>query len=187
MEYLSAPLQNVLELERFVQLLREEKVRSYLEIGSKFGGSFWRVVTSMPPRSRAVAVDLPAGTSTESLQACVQELKKFRYRAQVIFGDSTDPLVIKKVSALAPFDCVFIDANHTLSYLEQDFRNYAPMARMVAFHDIMWQRAPEWRGTRIDVRAWWEAHRDEYRHEDIVFTSKRKDNGIGVLWMNRDV
>jgi hypothetical protein len=43
-------------------LLQREGVRSYLEIGSKFGGSLWRVANSLPPGSRIVSVDLPNGT-----------------------------------------------------------------------------------------------------------------------------
>src|SRR5262245_27992699 len=52
-------LQNPLELSQFIALLNENNVRSYLEIGSKKGGSFGPIVMSLPARSRAVSVDLP--------------------------------------------------------------------------------------------------------------------------------
>jgi hypothetical protein len=39
-----------------------EGVRSYLEIGAKFGGSLWRAAQALPKGSRIVAVDLPNGT-----------------------------------------------------------------------------------------------------------------------------
>ena len=57
----TAHLQNEAEMRELIALFKTEKVRSYLEIGAKFGGSFWKIVNGLPTGSRAVAVDLPHG------------------------------------------------------------------------------------------------------------------------------
>lgn len=176
------------EFNRFIEVLAENAVTSYLEVGSKYGGALWRAATSLPPGSRVVSVDLPRGTkmwraSELHLKDCVHELKKRGYDARIIWGDSTDPNVVKQVAALAPFDAVFLDGNHTLPYVIKDVANYGPLTRLLAFHDIGWHRAPEWKeGLRIDVPEWWNENKVNYRHEEIKLCPSGKNNGIGVLW-----
>jgi cephalosporin hydroxylase len=181
-------LQHPDELSRFVKLLRREGVRSYLEIGSKFGGSFRAVTLAMPPGSRAVSVDLPSGSkhweaSRVALASCVDDLKDLGYDVHLIWGDSTDPVVIQKVTALGPFGAVLIDANHTLPYVQSDWQHYGPLGRLVAFHDIAWRRPAGWPGEYwIDVPEFWESIKAHYRHEEIKLDRTRRDNGIGILW-----
>jgi predicted O-methyltransferase YrrM len=181
-------LQDEAEISRWAAIVAETSAPgSYLEIGSKFGGSLWRVAKAMPVGSLIVAVDLPNGTklwkqSQASLLACIERLKKDGYNARVLWGDSTDPKIVDQVLAYAPFDAVLIDANHTLPYVEKDWVNYSPMARIVAFHDIAWRRAPDWVGTRIDVPEFWQQVKQQYRHEEIKHCPTGKNNGIGVLW-----
>lgn len=180
-------LQDESELNAFLDIVGAENVKSYLEIGAKFGGTFRRVASAM--RGRMIAVDLPGGTrawneSRPALTKHVDELRAEGYDARVIWGDSTDPKVIKQVSALGPFDLVLIDANHTLPYVTKDWQTYGPMARIVAFHDISWRRAPEWKGIRIDVPQFWDSIKEPYRHEEIRLCPTGKNNGIGVLWRN---
>ncbi len=176
------------EINRFIEILTEERVTSYLEIGSKFGGSLWKVATSLPPGSRVTSVDLPRGTklwrqSEQSLLACVGELKRLGYDARIVWGDSTDPHVVSQVTVLGPVDACFIDANHTLPYVVKDVANYGPLTRILALHDVAWRRQPEWRGIRIDAPIWWNEHKVKYRHEEIKLCPTGKNNGIGVLWL----
>lgn len=184
---MSTMLQDEQEIATLTDLIRQEGCRSYLEIGAKFGGSLARVAAVMPPASRIVAVDLPAGTkmwrhSKPALVSVVEGLRNEGHDAQVIWGDSTKVDVIDRVRALGPFDAILIDANHTRAYLEKDWANYGPMGRIIAFHDIGWRRAPEWVGIRIDVPQFWDEIKGEYRHEEFKSCPTGKNNGIGVLW-----
>jgi len=181
-------LQHPAELARFVELVRSEGVRSYLEIGSKFGGSFSAVTRAMPAGSRAVSVDLPAGSkhwaaSKVALQACVAELQKSGYDTHLIWGDSTSSDVVRQVTALGPFDLVLIDGGHTLPYVRSDWMHYGPLGRMVAFHDIAWSRGADWIGYQIDVPLFWNNIKEAYRHEEIKLDPTGQDNGIGILWV----
>lgn len=182
----TAVLQNEIELNRFIELLRRERVCSYLEIGSKYGGSLWRVGRSLPSGARLAAIDLPHGDTSfketkPPLEECVAALKVLGYDAHLHIGDSTAQEAISFARGLAPFDCVFIDANHTLPFVTKDWQHYGPMARIVAFHDIGWKPRPETsKKMPIDVPQLWDAIKNSYGHEEI--RADPRDNGIGVLW-----
>lgn len=175
------------EINEYVQLLKEEGVRTYLEVGSKFGGSLWRAATMLPVGSRIVSVDLPGGTrawreSSESLKRCHEELQKLGYETHCIWGDSTDPKIIAQVRELGPYDAMLLDGDHRLPGIVKDWETYGPMGRMVAFHDVAWFRAADWHGVRIDVPQLWNNLRPQYRNVEFRYDESFKNNGIGVLW-----
>lgn len=193
--YIRNMAQDEAEIAAFAAILTREGVGSYLEIGSKFGGSFWRAANALPKGSRIVSVDMPGGTkawldSQASLKECHAELKARGYETHAIWGNSTDPAVIEQVRALGPFGVALIDADHRWDQtnpepngVAADFANYGPMANIVAFHDLAWKRAPEWVGTRIDVPEFWASIKGDYqRTEEIILCPTGKNNGIGVLW-----
>lgn len=172
------------EIAWFVQLLQRENVTRFLEIGSKFGGSLWRIGCALPKGSCIVSVDMPMSRTTQDpLEMRVKQLNERGYDAHLIIGDSTSSGVIGEVKALAPFDACLIDANHTLPYVTKDWLHYGSMAKIVAFHDIAWKRPPEWNGGyRIDVPEFWQSIKKNYRHEEVRLDKTGRDNGIGVLW-----
>jgi cephalosporin hydroxylase len=186
--YTTKAQQNQQELDAFVKLLKNEKIASFLEIGSKFGGVIWAVAKIMPPASKIVSVDWanqPWGRSdsVQSLKACFQELKAVGHDAHLLDGDSTAPEIVEKVYALGPFDACFIDANHTLPYVTKDWNNYSKICKLVAFHDISaWRPNNDWRGRiPIEVPMLWNEIKKDHRHVEIKLDPR--DNGIGVLWL----
>lgn len=187
--YETEALQYEDEIAEFVELVRSSNIKSYLEVGAKFGGSLWRIAQALQPGSRIVVVDLPHGTikwekSKVSLEACLARLEQMGHETHLIWGDSTKPDVVQQVRALGPFDLALIDANHTMPYLEKDWENYGEIARLVAFHDISWHRPADWPATysRIDVPQFWQQIRDDYPYKEIKLDPTGRDNGIGVLW-----
>jgi predicted O-methyltransferase YrrM len=189
-KYETHVLQDPVELNHFFTLLREEGVKSYLEIGSKNGGSLWRIANNaLPKGSRLVSVDLPHGDTSfketeENLRACVQHLKAIGFDAHLILGDSTNPETIEKARALGPYDAILIDANHTEPYVRQDWANYGPMSkRIVCFHDIGWiPREGPTKKMPIEVPRVWNEIKQQYRHREIKMCHTGRDNGIGILW-----
>jgi predicted O-methyltransferase YrrM len=189
-------LQNKTEINALIDLFRKENVRSYLEIGSKFGGSLWLIANALPLGSRIVSVDLPHGDTSfkeneEPLRQCVNEIKRRGYDCHLIIGDSTNASVIEKVSILGPYDAVFIDANHTTPYVTKDWQNYSGMGKIIAFHDIAFLREAGMDAGKkpIQVPQFWNEIKTKYRHVEIKHepirgnVGRRKcDNGIGVLW-----
>ncbi len=180
--------QSAKELAELIELFKQENVRSYLEIGSRFGGSLWHITNSLPKGSTVVSIDLPHRNKRGEydartfLENCVKKLKTDKgYNVHLFLGDSTNADIVSKVKNLGPFDACFIDANHTLPYVTKDWENYGPMCRIVCFHDISWYRASLPPHTMpIDVPGFWKGLKDGFQHREIKY--EPQDNGIGILW-----
>ncbi len=173
------------EHERFCEILRQTDVRSYLEIGSNFGGSLWRVASILPVGSKLVSVDQPNiknNNSKEILGLCIDELNAIGYDAHVIFGDSTRHDIVFAAAKYAPFDAVFIDANHSSSYVRADYKNYRQMAKkIIAFHDIAAVRPnkPE----PIEVKTFWDEIKGVMPNTEEIILDETVTNGIGVIFL----
>lgn len=177
------------EIDALCALFQANGVSTYLEVGSKFGGSLWRVANALPKGSRIVSVDLPNGTklwkeSSASLVSCVAKLNEIGYDARIIWGDSKDPEVVKKCRKYGPYHAIMLDGDHRSAGVTADWGNYGGLGNVIAFHDIAWRRAPEWEGVRIDVPEFWNSIKDQFRHQEFKFCPTGKNNGIGVLWRN---
>jgi cephalosporin hydroxylase len=178
-------LQDLAEFNEFLTLIKQHNVSSYLEIGSKHGGSLWRIANALPKGSRIVSVDLPHADgsfkqSRPNLLQCGDALKKRGYDVHLFLTDSTDPNTIAKVKKLAPFDLCLIDACHLEPYIRQDFANYGPLAKIVAFHDVNDSLARPPGRNPIDVKRVWQDIKRDYKHIEIIKGTNM--NGIGVLW-----
>lgn len=162
--------QDIVELDEFASFAFMNGVRSYLEIGSKYGVSLWRVANVLPVGSRVVSVDMPRNdTSGPKLVECVEALKTLGYDAHLIVGNSHDAEVIDRARHLGPFDLCYIDADHTLEAVTADWTNFGQWAKIVALHDI--------RAKDTAVPEFWSTIK---RGRYIEFGSPRY--GIGVVW-----
>lgn len=188
LSYASKVQQHLGELEKFLEKVAGWNVKSYCEIGCKFGGLVWRVAQVIDRHARIVAVDLPNAVhgrsdSEESLVHCIQALKGLGKDAHLIIGDSTADAIVKRVEALGPYDLLFIDANHTEAYVRKDFINYAHLARIVCFHDIGQTHMQIPGRSAIEVPKVWAELKQTYRF-GAVFDEIKLDtghNGIGIM------
>lgn len=184
LEY-AKPLQHEPELQALTELLKREGVRSYLEIGARYGGSFERIMMAIGP-ARGVAVDFPGGpfgdeSSAPILLAALDRLKRCGSDVRAILGPSGAPEVHRRVMDLAPFDAVTIDADHAYEAVCRDFSMYAAFARIAVLHDIA--APPHIRsrdGRPVEVPRFWKQIKRSYRHEEIVMEGS--EMGIGILF-----
>ena len=185
--YPPLPAQDVKEFQQFLDLIRTEKVRSYLEIGARHGGSFNAVMRSLPPVSTGVAVDLPGvawgrDDSESVLRRVVSDLCRDGYGAELLLGSSRDSAIIDAVAQHAPFDAVFIDGDHSYEGVREDWINYGNLARIVALHDIagdnvVTKRTP----IRVEVPRLWHEIRSEAIGAVHEFVTDARHWGIGVI------
>ncbi len=182
-------LQDHSEFEKFCQLLRDEKVKSYLEIGSFSGGSIELVALALLKGSRIVSIDKPWKSTKEAkLRQVMRMLERDGYDTHLIIGDSTDAKIIEAAYAFGPYDAVFIDGDHRLPYVKSDWKNYGAIARIVGFHDIARDMPKDQHGGPHEVRSFWNEVKIDYRHVEFISdkTLARTDTkaayGIGVIW-----
>lgn len=177
------------ELRKFINLMKKEKCTSYLEVGARYGDSFYNIVKAMPQGSTAIAIDLPdsrwgRSDSQAHLQNAICKLNEEGYKTTAIFADSQNPATkeqLLKLMGPLKFDMVMIDADHRFEGMTLDWINYGPFGRLVAFHDIdghdQWERST---GFRVECPLVWAAIKRNYRYIEIV--GKHRGMGIGVVW-----
>jgi hypothetical protein len=172
------------ELNKFLEFIKEANVKSYLEVGAKYGDTFTDVMLTMPKGSLGVVVDLPGATwggkeSKEYLEEACKELMEKGYKIVCIFGDSTDERIVEKVKALGPFDACLIDGDHRYKGVKKDFENYGGLCKNVAFHDITGSGQRHAQGVNVEVPKLWAEIKGTNYKEFIEPGSKM---GIGVIF-----
>lgn len=184
-------LQNTQEISDFFDLVKANKCRHYLEIGSRRGYSAYVMAHAMPEGSVITLIDYPNAKfgDAESLQyLCfvVKELLYRKYRVNLILGDSTWMSTrdhLKNLTrGLPAVDCLFIDGDHSLEGVKHDFITYGPLVKrggIIGIHDI---KAPE---NLMDTKKYWDfLHEktqnktEEIYHHNYILPHQM---GIGIV------
>jgi predicted O-methyltransferase YrrM len=168
------------ELNAFLDLVRELGVRSYLEIGSRNGFSFWHVMQAIGPGGRGLSIDLSESVRTKAnLLQTLADLRSAGSSVDVIFGNSQSPDIITKAKVAAPFDLVFIDADHRYEGVARDFEVYRHLGCTVALHDVAAPDTHMSDGYLNGVGRFWREIRGQYRYQEIETPGSCM--GFGVL------
>ena len=125
----SAMFQNPRELAGFCEYLRDKPVKKYLEVGVGRGMlmRFMREVMGY----EVLGVESTAWEPLALEAGCI------------ILGNSRAPETLARVEAGAPYDLVFIDADHSYDSARLDYRAYRGFSRMfIALHDIAYGPEP---------------------------------------------
>ena len=118
------------ELYEFLELLLNNDVKHILQIGlGHFASTHFVLSLLMDSICTIEYDDLHIKRYSDEINSDKETL---------ICGDSTSQEVIQQAKNLGPFDCVFIDGNHSSEYVKLDLENYTPLVKqggIVALHD----------------------------------------------------
>jgi predicted O-methyltransferase YrrM len=130
--------QDPAELEWFVRMAQRLDVRSYLEIGSRFGDSFFAVMANLRPGAMGVSIDLPESPENAArLGATLAELNKLGQHCYLNFANSHNHLAHHFAKQfVAYYDLILIDGDHTYEGVKVDWDNYHRLGNVIAVHDI---------------------------------------------------
>lgn len=176
------------EIGRLVDLMRDLKATSYLEVGARHGDTFHYVMCEFPKSMRGVAVDLPGGAWGKAdtgsyLHRCIDNLAvRGYYDVHMLLGSSHDVAIQQKVSEFGQFDFCLIDADHRYEPAKQDFTDYSRLCRYLAFHDIVgFKEGTNFEGYRADVEVprLWAEIKPRYKHWEFIGMNSAM--GIGVI------
>lgn len=176
------------EIQGFIDLLVAENVRSYLEIGCRYGDTWHAIGSALEKGSRLVALDLPGAKSGfekkgghqdsgDYLKLAAVDLVDQGQQAVYIIGNSHKRETIAAAQSYAPFDAILIDGDHTAAGVQADWEAYSSMGRIIAFHDIA--GSGKW---ALQIRPIFRLLSKTLRHTTIVHDNLRR--GIGVVWRN---
>lgn len=178
-------LQNERELAEFIGILKDHNVRSFLEIGSRYGDTLYEIGKALKVPSRVVSLDLPLikkgmPDPQPFMANCCDALRKIGHSVEMIWANSRDERTIAQVAEAGPYDAIFIDGDHSYEGVKADWLNYGGMGKIVGFHDITPIQRPAHKNPIEVPRLWREicAERlDAYQivHQPVGY-------GIGIVF-----
>jgi predicted O-methyltransferase YrrM len=149
-------IQHVDELTVFAKIVKEQRPKRILEIGTAEGGVFWLLCRLAAADATLISLDLPpkerysGGNKTD---INLESMKIPGQTVHVIHGDSHAPETpgqVQKILGNQLLDLLFIDGDHTYEGVSQDYMMYSPLVRpggMIVFHDIV---KSIWPGCQVD-------------------------------------
>lgn len=161
------------EHAQMMRLFDDRQPCRVLEVGSFTGGTLCYWIQHAPIGSVIVSVDDLA----RECDLWHEWAAASRVVLHVIRGDSHEETVIAQARTHAPYDWIFIDADHAYSSVALDWQSYGAMVNsggIVAFHDIV-----ERNGYGVH-RLWRDLQTQGYVTQEIV--AQPSWCGIGVVY-----
>lgn len=187
MKQLEIPLpQNLDEFRIYCQELYRNNFgkSTYLEIGSRHGGSLYLASGFLPKGSTIITIDLPNSVwgienSQIKLNLACETLITEQYNCYHILSDSQSIETQKRLSLILngrKIDAIFFDGDHSLKGITADWNNYSGLVRVngiYGFHDIRYN--PKY--PKVEVSYLWNELKKEYASLDVTY-----EHGIGIIW-----
>ena len=173
--------QRTQEFAQLLDLYKDRRPSRILEIGSYEGGTLYHWLQNAAPGAVLVSVDdFRMGIDNRSLYP---EWTPKGVECHAINGDSHNPDTINQFAVYAPFDWVFIDADHSYQAAKADWETclrYVAAGGVVAFHDIL---GPTSEHPEIEVSRLWADIQAEYPTVEYVADPTAPWGGIGVVFV----
>lgn len=186
-EHLIHPKQVRSEILNLIQILKKERPKFILEIGTASGGTLFLFSKIAAKDAVLISIDLPGGKYGGGYPEWKIPLYKSfalpKQRIILIREDSHEKSALNKVKKILngkKLDYLFIDGDHTYEGVKNDFEIYSPLVKdggLIAFHDIV-IHPPE---LNVGVHDFWNEINPRYEYLEIVEDWNQKFCGIGLL------
>lgn len=160
------------------------RVRSYLEIGTRHGGTFVLTVEYLrrfTELRRAVGIDIQPAAG---LDAYARE----HPFAEALTVSSREARFASLVRRGAPWDLVLIDGDHGEEAVRADYRLVRDHANMLVFHDIVSSAVPGvgivWREAQEELAGAWTFHEFIAQYDEVQERHGEPFLGLGLAVRN---
>jgi cephalosporin hydroxylase len=181
------PFQNRVEMERFLERVRDLRPDRVVEIGTARGGTLFLLSCVASPMATLVSIDLPAGPFGGGYPAwkggLYRRMMGLRQTLHLLRGNShSDAMLDRARAALGdePVDVLFIDADHSYAGAKSDFLRYRGLVReggLVVLHDIVESRFDK----DVTVAPLWRELAGRFETSEIIESPDQGQFGIGVI------
>jgi cephalosporin hydroxylase len=173
------------EILALQELLKKERIKRVLEIGTWSGGTalLWAKIVSKYEDGIVYCCDLSFKYGTlyciEPGTELIREYPTQMYTASPaskhiveLQGDSHDPAYIERVKNTVEkesLDFMFIDGDHSYEGVKQDFFNFSSLVKSkgyIAFHDITDSDYHRFYG--VEVKKFWEEIKNDYEYWEFI-------------------
>ena len=179
---LISPIQSRQELVPVLEIVRQARPRTVMEIGTANGGTLFMLTRVAAPDATIISLDLPGGDWGGGYAAeRIPLYEAFGLPAQkmrLLRGDSHRPESldqVREILAGRTIDFLFIDGDHTYEGVRMDYEMYSPLVTpggMIGFHDIAY--------TEGVTRLWNEVKANSAQPREFVSTAAPV-YGIGLV------
>lgn len=172
------------QLINLALFLKKNKVKSYLEIGCYFGGTFI-FLNEVIQGLESIATDSNHFNSLGILKEYENINKNVKVYAYHTLTTLFDNLIKDKT-----FDVVFIDGDHSYAMIKSDYEKVKDKAKYIIFHNLLNKECPD------VIRFWKELKANnkviefcqDYADSNLIWSNKElheetldKKMGIGVI------
>lgn len=167
------------QFSKYLLLLKDKGIKSYIEIGCRWGGTFvltCEYLSRFTPVEKAVAVDI--------FDSPVSEYCKTRAGYSFMNMNSQSKEFKQKMTD-ARYDLVFIDGDHTYEGVKNDYEVMREKGNIYVFHDIVNAACPGvvrfWSELRKNESATYDFYEFTDQYDDVLRRMNgRRYLGIGV-------
>ncbi len=180
------------EIKNLLKIIKQEKPKYIMEIGSAKGGTLFLFSKVADPYAHIISLDLPHGNFGGGYsKSRIPIFKKLVLKTQtidLIRDDSHKKKTlnqIKKILGKNKLDFLFIDGDHTYNGVKKDFEMYSPLVKkggIIAFHDIAKSN-----DTSCKVNTFWNQIKKKYKSKEIIEDKEQGGFGIGVLYYQKKI
>ena len=135
------------ELLNLLLILKKNKPKNILEIGTYGGGTLLLLSQIASKDALIISIDLPEGKFGGGYPKWKASIYKSfatnNQKIRLIRADSHDPKSLEKVKKFLKgnkLDFLFLDGDHTYQGVKKDFKNYSLLVKkngIIGFHDIL--------------------------------------------------
>ena len=136
-------VQNIEEVVQLCCYLENEDIKNVLEIGIRWGGSFYIWCKFFSDDGIKIGVDkfISKFKDSNARYKRSMSINTWAKKVFLIEGDSNCPEIAEKIKDVfqdEKVDFLFIDGGHSYEEVKQDYENYSPLVRkngFIVFHD----------------------------------------------------
>lgn len=177
--------QKTYEIKTLTEIVRGLYPLKILEIGTYQGGTLAHWCQAAAEGATLIGVD---NRPADGIWARWMAANDLRYHhLQMDSHQAQTRRVVEELLDGEPLDFLFIDGDHTLEGVTQDFLLYGPLVRrggVIAFHDIL-NPAPERNQDHIRVSVLWKRiQRAGYVTRELIAHPDQTWGGIGVVYID---